>query len=60
MKIGGFIDFDMLITNWWATMGSRCFFGPLGGFKVDFLGSKSGLKSIVTDFNKIWWGKRIK
>ena len=38
MKIGGFIDLDMLITIWWATMGTRCFFGPLGGFKVEFWG----------------------
>ena len=39
IKIGWFIDRDMLITNWWATMGPWCFFGPLGGFKVDFWGS---------------------
>ena len=40
MKIGGFLDFGMLIKNWWATMGPRCLFGPLGGFKVDFWGQK--------------------
>ena len=49
MKIGGFIDFDMLITIWWATMGPRWFFGPLGEVLVDFWGQKN-IKNLFQPF----------
>ena len=51
-KFGRDVDFDMLITNWWATM--RILAMP----EVDFLRLKYAYTLFFTKINKIWCGLR--